>query len=154
MESRHVSGATPFITACSYGQADVVACLCERRADVNAQLSEDGNTGLHEAALYNHCQVIQEVLKHMPDLKKNAQGQTPLHVAKQCKHKKAASLIRTYVNDENQKGFKVLKRKEKNLSKRPNSIKTINDDIDSVYLTEQYKEKKKGHKTKSRPKTD
>ena len=143
IECKHASGATPFITACVYGQASVIRYLGDNNANINAQLTEDGNTGLHEAVFSNNLDVIRAILRYKPDLTKNLEGQTPLDIAEQCKHYKAAALL-VSIAEIQSRGIKCYVRKwEKNLQPRPNSITSINDDVDVAFLNNQYKQYKK-----------
>ncbi|KAL4660590.1 rabankyrin-5 [Arapaima gigas] len=85
---------TPLHLAASWGLEDVVQCLLEFAANVNAQDAE-GRTPLHVAISNQHSVIIQLLISH-PDIRLNVrdrQGMTPFACAMAHKNNKAAEAI-------------------------------------------------------------
>ncbi|XP_039866819.1 rabankyrin-5 isoform X2 [Simochromis diagramma] len=87
-------GQTPLHLASNWGLEDVVQCLLEFGANVNAQDSE-GRTPIHAAISNQHNVIIQLLISH-PDIRLNIrdrQGMTPFACAMTHKNNKAAEAI-------------------------------------------------------------
>ncbi|XP_078535807.1 rabankyrin-5 isoform X1 [Lissotriton helveticus] len=87
-------GQTPLHLAASWGLEEVVQCLLEFGADVNAQDAE-GRASIHVAISNQHRVIIQLLISH-PDIKLNVrdrQGMTPFACAMTYKNNKAAEAI-------------------------------------------------------------
>lgn len=79
-EQRPSTGTTPLNTAVLHGQADTVAWLLQRGADVNGA-NRDGTTPLHIAAFFCHEDLVQQLLSNGAEReKKNRRGETPVDV--------------------------------------------------------------------------
>uniref|UniRef100_H3AEJ0 Ankyrin repeat and FYVE domain containing 1 n=1 Tax=Latimeria chalumnae TaxID=7897 RepID=H3AEJ0_LATCH len=87
-------GQTPLHLASCWGLEEVVQCLLEFGANVNAQDAE-GRTPIHVAISNQHSVIIQLLISH-PDIKLNVrdrQGMTPFACAMTYKNNKAAETI-------------------------------------------------------------
>ncbi|XP_040039032.2 rabankyrin-5 [Gasterosteus aculeatus] len=87
-------GQTPLHLASSWGLEDVVQCLLEFGANVNAQEAE-GRAPIHVAISNQHNNIIQLLISH-PDIRLNLrdrQGMTPFACAMTHKNNKAAEAI-------------------------------------------------------------
>ncbi|XP_069470823.1 rabankyrin-5 isoform X2 [Ambystoma mexicanum] len=87
-------GQTPLHLAACWGLEEVVQCLLEFAADVNAQDAE-GRAPIHVAISNQHRVIIQLLISH-PDIKLNVrdrQGMTPFACAMTYKNNKAAEAI-------------------------------------------------------------
>lgn len=77
-----MKGKWPLHEACSRGDAEEVARLLERRADINSQEPRRGNTPLHVAICFRKSAVIERLIKH-PQINLNIQntsaGMSVLH---------------------------------------------------------------------------
>ncbi|XP_014663784.1 PREDICTED: uncharacterized protein LOC106806376 [Priapulus caudatus] len=83
-DSEH-SGNTPMHWAASFGNRDIVQCLCDRGADMNATNSE-GTTPLHDAVMRGDVGIVEELMLHGTDpnicaSKGKCEGKSPLDVA-------------------------------------------------------------------------
>ncbi|XP_056911182.1 rabankyrin-5 isoform X1 [Takifugu flavidus] len=87
-------GQTPLHLASSWGLEEVVQCLLEFAANVNAQDAE-GRAPIHVAISNQHSVIIQLLISH-PDIRLNVrdrQGMTPFACAMTHKNNKAAEAI-------------------------------------------------------------
>ncbi|KAJ8266348.1 hypothetical protein GJAV_G00129370 [Gymnothorax javanicus] len=87
-------GQTPLHMASSWGLEEVVQCLLEFGAHVNAQ-DADGRAPIHVAISNQHSVIIQLLISH-PDIRLNVrdrQGMTPFACAMTHKNNKAAEAI-------------------------------------------------------------
>ncbi|KAF7206584.1 ankyrin repeat and FYVE domain containing 1 [Nothobranchius furzeri] len=87
-------GQTPLHLASSWGLEEVVQCLLEFAANVNAQDAE-GRAPIHAAISNQHNVIIQLLISH-PDIRLNIrdrQGMTPFACAMTHKNNKAAEAI-------------------------------------------------------------
>lgn len=87
-------GQTPLHLAASWGLEEVVQCLLEFGANVNAQDAE-GRTPIHVAISNQHRVIIQLMISH-PEIRLNVrdrQGMTPFACAMTFKNNKAAEAI-------------------------------------------------------------
>ncbi|XP_023688715.1 rabankyrin-5 isoform X1 [Paramormyrops kingsleyae] len=87
-------GQTPLHLASSWGLEEVVQCLLEFGANVNAQDAE-GRAPIHVAISNQHSVIIQLLISH-PDIRLNVrdrQGMTPFACAMTHKNNKAAEAI-------------------------------------------------------------
>ncbi|KAG9492566.1 hypothetical protein GDO78_000846 [Eleutherodactylus coqui] len=87
-------GQTPLHLAASWGLEEVVQCLLEFGANVNAQDAE-GRTPMHVAISNQHRVIIQLLISH-PEIRLNVrdrQGMTPFACAMTFKNNKAAEAI-------------------------------------------------------------
>ncbi|XP_075876227.1 rabankyrin-5 isoform X3 [Nelusetta ayraudi] len=87
-------GQTPLHLASSWGLEEVVQCLLEFGANVNAQDAE-GRAPVHAAISNQHSVIIQLLISH-PDIRLNIrdrQGMTPFACAMTYKNNKAAEAI-------------------------------------------------------------
>uniref|UniRef100_A0A8C9XAB3 Ankyrin repeat and FYVE domain containing 1 n=1 Tax=Sander lucioperca TaxID=283035 RepID=A0A8C9XAB3_SANLU len=87
-------GQTPLHLASSWGLEEVVQCLLEFGANVNAQDAE-GRSPIHAAISNQHNVIIQLLISH-PDIRLNIrdrQGMTPFACAMTHKNNKAAEAI-------------------------------------------------------------
>ena len=73
---------TPLLFASEWGSLEVVRCLLEHDADVNAKDDVDNKTSLHLAVGRGHFEIFQTLLKHNANTNaRSVSGFTPLHVA-------------------------------------------------------------------------
>lgn len=87
-------GQTPLHLASSWGLEEVVQCLLEFGANVNAQDAE-GRAAIHAAISSQHNVIIQLLISH-PDIRltiRDRQGMTPFACAMTYKNNKAAEAI-------------------------------------------------------------
>ncbi|KAK3435229.1 putative ankyrin repeat protein RF_0381 [Eucalyptus grandis] len=100
VNSRDKHSRTPLHLAAWSGQAQVVAYLCQNKADVGAAAMDDMGA-IHFAAQKGHLEVVRTLLSSGVSIKaSNRKGFTPLHYAVQGSHlelvkylvKKGASL--------------------------------------------------------------
>nr|XP_056721279.1 rabankyrin-5 [Euleptes europaea] len=87
-------GQSPLHLAACWGLEEVVQCLLEFGANVNAQDAE-GRTPIHVAIINQHAVIIQLLISH-PDIHLNMrdrQGMTPFACAMTYKNNKAAEAI-------------------------------------------------------------
>lgn len=99
IHARDRDGSTPLHCAVWKGQQQVVACLLDAGADVNAQNGNDhwGTTPLHAAAHANQAAIAQMLIEHGADL--NAQdlnGKTPMFHTTFHQAKAVARLLATH----------------------------------------------------------
>ena len=74
-------GCTPLFVAAAYGHLDVLRCLIENGADVNAA-TYDKSTPLMIASGYGHVNVVTCLIEHGANMDlKHKTGQTVLHYA-------------------------------------------------------------------------
>ncbi|XP_072163422.1 rabankyrin-5-like [Diadema setosum] len=87
-------GQGPLHHACEWGQEEVVQCLIEHQADINAKDAE-GRTPLHIAIINQHSAIISLVISHpLLDLTlRDKSGLTPFAAALTHKNNKAAQAI-------------------------------------------------------------
>ena len=79
MDARDNDGNTPLHGAAREGQAETVALLLDRGADVNAR-DKDGGTPLHTAAVKGHTKAARIILNKGVDLNaRDEDGHTPLY---------------------------------------------------------------------------
>ena len=70
----------PIIIAMASKSVELLRCLCDKGADVNAA-NDNGTTALHMASQYGWVAGIQQLLDHGAKLIQNKQGNTPMHIA-------------------------------------------------------------------------
>jgi ankyrin repeat protein len=88
-EGQFTSGATQaqmnagFAWACEFGRTEIVAFLLQMGMDVDAALTQRGETGLHWAAHGGHVAIVELLLKRVTrvDIKDQAHQSTPLEWA-------------------------------------------------------------------------
>ncbi|XP_011442525.2 ankyrin repeat domain-containing protein 49-like [Crassostrea angulata] len=107
VNERSKDGMTPLALAAFWGYADVVECLLQHRADINACNKGTQWTALHCAAFQGHGKVIMKLMEHNPSVElKDNQGRTavdfasaldaiwPFFAAAGCKRTPKSELIR------------------------------------------------------------
>ena len=66
------SGASPLITAATFGEVEIAKALIAAGANVNHRQTTDGGTPLHVAAFLCHSEIVEALLNHGAD--KNARN--------------------------------------------------------------------------------
>ncbi|XP_048772469.1 osteoclast-stimulating factor 1-like [Ostrea edulis] len=107
VNERSKDGMTPLALAAFWGYADVVECLMQQGANVDACNKGTQWTALHCAAFQGHGKVIMKLMEHNPNVElKDNQGRTavdfasaldaiwPFFAAAGCKRTTKSDLIR------------------------------------------------------------
>jgi len=84
VDVRAVEGTTPLMVAAQNGCTDAAAYLLQRGADPDAR-DNRGFTALHRAAEVGFEEIVRLLLDHGADAGVNAQGHTPLSLARSQK---------------------------------------------------------------------
>ncbi|CDP14767.1 unnamed protein product [Coffea canephora] len=113
---RDRQGLLPIHMAASQGHVDIIQLMVQDRPDSREQLTLQGQNILHIAAKSGKCRALERMLK-MPELEKlinekDADGNTPLHVATIYGHPKVVSSLtwdeRVILQLENKDGLTAL----------------------------------------------
>jgi len=117
VNARDNKGVTPLHYAIMKGNTNLANLLIDKGADVNAVIDKEpdfaGTTALHFAAANGYMSILNQLLSKGADAKKrDAKGQTPLHIAAQFGEKEAAELLMKkfpeIVNERDNKGQTAL----------------------------------------------
>lgn len=98
IDFKAMDGATPLEHAATIGHYEISKYLIEQGADVNSK-DKEGDFSLGEAARGGHTDVIQLLLDNGADVSlKNLENKTAYELAKERGKKKAAELIKKYMD--------------------------------------------------------
>ena len=104
--------STGLLLAAQHGKLEIVKILLEKKADINATDSNEGETPLMRACLNKHIDIIELLLNHNANINiKDNNGWNALMIACAKGHEKIAqTLINSHaeVNAQNLKGYTAL----------------------------------------------
>ncbi|GAB1220369.1 hypothetical protein ENUP19_0052G0023 [Entamoeba nuttalli] len=86
---KSMSGTTPFLLACGYGQKKMAEVLFKDDPSVIGDCDNSGNTAVHYAVQNNQIEILKWIRGIAPEIikKANSIGETPLHIACLCGYK-------------------------------------------------------------------